>query len=82
MTTSEPFPLRHNARADDRQAAILAERNECRVLLLQVEAERDNLRTQLGKALEEVEHWRTLAEHRAKRLSDIETRQTGEAERR
>ncbi|MGA2806209.1 MAG: hypothetical protein ABSF89_17805 [Acidimicrobiales bacterium] len=79
MTALEALQVKRTARTDDRQAVLLTERNECRALLLQVEAERDNLRAQLAGALEEVEHWRTLAEYRGNRL--LQDSQRGETNR-
>lgn len=74
MGTHDPevptAPDRGGRAPDRRDEATIAcaERDLCLVRLRQAEAERKKLRAELAEALEQVEHWRTLAEYREKRL--------------
>jgi len=68
MTAVERFDRGCTVRRDDELAALRAERDLWWARLRQAEAERDGLRAQLAKALDQVEYWRTLADYRESRL--------------
>jgi hypothetical protein len=78
VTTVEPFQFGRAARMSNRPAIVRARPDDCRVKFCEIEAERNNLRADLAEALEQVEHWRTLAEYRGSRLVERQERQTGD----
>jgi hypothetical protein len=51
-------------------ATVRAERDHYRDRLRETEAEQNDLRADLADALGQVEHWRTLAEYRERRLAE------------
>lgn len=54
--------------ANDDLLVVLAELQDLRADLRRTESERNKLRADVAEALEQIEHWRTLAEYRKSRL--------------
>jgi len=53
---------------DEEPAGIRRALAQCRAQLRRAEEERNDLRADLSRALDQAEHWRTLAEYRERRL--------------
>jgi uncharacterized protein YecE (DUF72 family) len=67
--------MRHEGSENDEFAALRRQLDLCLAQLSETVAERDQLRARLRESLQELEHWRTLAECREKML----TRQSEDA---
>jgi len=78
VPATEPFEAVLAAHSNGRLSVAQLERDDHRAQSFHTQAEWNKLRADLAEALEQVEHWRTLAEYRGSRLVERQERQTGD----
>ena len=81
VPATEPFEPVLAAHSNGGLSVPQLERDDHGAQSRHTQAEWNKLRADLAEALEQVEHWRTLAEYRRARLLERQDRQAGDAAR-
>lgn len=81
MPATEPVKPVLGAHTNGGPSVAQLERDRHGTQSCHTQAEWNKLRADLAEALEQVEHWRTLAEYRRARLLERQDKQAGDADR-